>query len=118
TDALIFLLVAVLLAFTWQLRRHEHLRAPWRRVMASRSGMSAAVVLAVLLFVGFLDCLHFRAALPADSSGRSGYAAEVQSVLDLALKPLRTRNEKTYSAPLATHLYAMETIQREDGTQA
>ena len=34
TDALVFLLVAVILVFGWYVRRHEHLLAPWRKVGA------------------------------------------------------------------------------------
>jgi len=38
-------------------------------------------------------------------------------VLDYLVGPLRTRTEKTYSSPFATHLYAKETIQHPDGSQ-
>ena len=42
TDALIFALLAALLALVWLIRRQEHLRAPWRgvaqRPMAGRRG--------------------------------------------------------------------------------
>ncbi|HEX7812705.1 MAG TPA: ABC transporter permease [Burkholderiales bacterium] len=117
TDALVFVLVAAVLLFAWYIRRHDHLLAPWRKVGQSRSGMSAAVVLAVLLLTGFLDCLHFRVPLPSDPSGKPAYSVEVTSILDVALGSLRSRNEKTYSAPLATHLYAKETVQFPDGMQ-
>ena len=30
TDALVFLLIAVVIASGWYIRRQEHLRAPWR----------------------------------------------------------------------------------------
>jgi len=39
----------------------------------------------------------------------------VLSVLDLALSGLRERREKTYSAPLATRLYAKEQVELPDG---
>ncbi|MGB5606801.1 MAG: ABC transporter permease, partial [Gammaproteobacteria bacterium] len=42
---------------------------------------------------------------------------EVLSALDYFVEPLRIQEEKTYSAPFATHLYARETIQHADGTQ-
>src|SRR5882762_10197731 len=51
SDALVYLLVAVILVFAWHVRRHEHLLAPWRKVAQSRSGMVAAVVLAVFAAV-------------------------------------------------------------------
>jgi peptide/nickel transport system permease protein len=55
------------------------------------------------VLVGFLDSLHYR---PRLSGG--GYSPEVVSVLDFALTHLRERRERTYSAPLATRLYAKE----------
>ena len=65
TDALIYLLIAVLIAFAWYVRRNEHLRAPWRRVARSASGMSALTVLIFFVVIGILDSLHYRPALPA-----------------------------------------------------
>ena len=69
TDALVFLLVAVILVFAWQVRRHEHLLAPWRKVAHSRSGMIAAVVLTAFVAVGLLDSLHFRSKLADGATG-------------------------------------------------
>ena len=119
TDALVFLLVVVILIFGWHVRRHEHLLAPWRKVAHSRSGMIAAVVLAAFVAVGLLDSLHFRPRL-ADgiAGGKASYSVEMLSLFDVAASHLRTRPEKTYSAPLATHLFARETVELPDGRQA
>lgn len=121
TDALLFLLVGVTIAAALYARRREHLRAPWRHVRRSRLGMAALVVLAAYVAIGLLDSVHFRLPLPpADTPtahSRVDYSAEVVSVLDTLVLPLKERIEKTYSAPLATHLYAKETIERPDGTQ-
>ena len=117
TDALVFLLFAAVVGFVWYVRRHEHLVAPWRKVGRSASGMAALTVLAVFVVIGLIDSLHFRMALPG-KDGKPVYAVEVQSVLDLAAGSLRARREKTYSAPLATHLFAKETMERPDGRQA
>jgi peptide/nickel transport system permease protein len=70
TDALLFLLVGALALFAWQVRRHEHLRQPWRKVAQSRVGMSAAVLLTLFVVLGLLDSLHYRPRL-ADT-GASG----------------------------------------------
>jgi peptide/nickel transport system permease protein len=119
TDALVYLLVAVILVFAWHVRRHEHLLAPWRKVAQSRSGMVAAVVLAVFVAVGLLDSLHFRPRLADGAAdGKASYAVEMLSLFDVAAAHLRTRPEKTYSAPLATHLFAKETVELPDGRQA
>jgi peptide/nickel transport system permease protein len=118
TDALIFVLVASVAAFAWYVSRHEHLRAPWRKVAHSRYGMSAAVVLALFVIVGFLDSLHFRPALDTrQADGRLNYAVELLSVFDLLSGHLRTMPERTYSAPLAVYAFARETVTLPDGTQ-
>ncbi|SOD21117.1 ABC transporter permease [Nitrosomonas ureae] len=118
TDALIYLFVGIVFFLIWYVRKNEHLLTPWRRVGHSASGMSALTVLLFFLIVGLLDTIHFRPALDHKTpDGESVYSAEVLSVLDLLVTPLRTNMEKTYSAPLATHLYAKETIELPDGKQ-
>ena len=117
TDLLIYLLVAVIVAFIFYARGREHLRSPWRQVARSRMGMAALVVLLVYVAIGLLDSVHFREALDSRGEGAEHhYSAEVLSVLDVVLTPLRERVEKTYSAPFATHLYAKETMELPDGS--
>lgn len=115
TDALIWLLVAVLAGFALMARRREHLRAPWRRVVRDPLGMAALVVLLAYVCVGLLDSVHFRARLPS-ANGAGFYSIEALSVLDVLVTPLRLSSEKTYSAPLATHLYSKEAIEAPDGS--
>lgn len=118
TDALIYLFVAIVFFIVWYVRRHEHLLAQWKRVGHSASGMSALTVLIFFLVIGLLDTVHFRPALDhKNNQGETIYSVEVLSLLDLLVTPLRTQVEKTYSAPLAAHLYAKETIEQPDGTQ-
>ena len=121
TDALVYLLLATVAGFVWYVRRQEHLRAPWWRVAQTPAAMSALVVLAAFMLTGLLDSLHFRLALPAAPGTQAGraaprdvaYAVEVKSVLDLLLSPIANRPERTYSAPLATHAYAKETVEMQ-----
>ncbi len=121
TDLLLFVLVGLTVAGALYTRRREHLRAPWRAVRRRRLGMAALVVLAAYVAIGLLDSIHFRLALPQTdipaAAGRVDYSTEVVSLLDVVVGPLKSRVEKTYSAPFATHLYAKETIERPDGTQ-
>ena len=118
TDALVFLLLAAAVGAGFQVRRRAYLLASWRRVGESRAGMAALLVLLAFAAIGLLDSLHYRPRL-ADANGRpaNGYSTEVRSALDALLRPLRNAAEKTYSAPLATHLYARETVEQPDGTQ-
>jgi len=117
TDALIYLLLALVLLFVWYARRHDHLVTPWRRVGRSRTAMGAAVVIAFYVLIGLLDTLHFRLAAGETENGEIRYSTEVHSVFDLLATPLRENNEKTYSAPFATHLYTKENLQLPDGSQ-
>jgi peptide/nickel transport system permease protein len=118
TDGLVFLLLALIGAFVIYASRHEHMRAPWRRVVRSRVGVATVVVLGFYVIVGLVDTVHFRLALErqGDDSAETRYSPEVLSLLDLALSGLRERQEKTYSAPFASHLFVKEAIEQPDGT--
>lgn len=119
TDWLVYLLAAVIVATIAYIRGREHLRAPWRRVAQSRSGMVGLTVLLIFVVVGLLDSVHFRSRLAAaDPNAKTAYAVDVLSTLDVALEALRTKREKTYSAPLASRLYAKETMELPGGGQA
>ncbi len=118
TDALIFVLIVVVAISAWHIGRHEHLLAPWKKVGHSRTGMVAAVILLAFVVVGVLDSLHFRPLLAGGEAGKPNYAIDVMSVFDLIALPLKDKREKTYSAPLATHLFAKETVEMPDGTEA
>jgi peptide/nickel transport system permease protein len=116
TDALIFALLAGALALVWFIRRHEHLRAPWRGVAQRPMAMGAALVLGVFVVIGLLDSLHYRERLADSPADAPQYSVEVLSVFDALVSGLRTRQEKTYSAPLAMQLYAKEFVERDGAT--
>lgn len=116
TDALIFALLAAVLALVWFIRRHPHLRAPWVAVARRPMTVGAALVLAVFVLIGLLDSLHYREKLSDSLPGNPQYSIEVLSVFDTLVGALRTEQEKTYSAPLAMRLYAKEFIERDGAT--
>ncbi len=114
SDALFFgLITAVVMLGMWA-RRQAPLRHSWARVASDKVAMVSATVLAAFLFVGVLDSLHYRAQLdtaPGQAVAQKiNYAVEVNSLLDVLLAPLRLHPEKTYSAPLATHLFSKEPL--------
>ncbi len=126
TDALVFLLLAVVCTFAMHARRQEHLRASWRRVAQSPAAMSAAVILGAFIIIGFMDSIHFQRTLEVNNDQTSVstprlagagtiYAPEVKSVLDLALDHLASRSERTYSAPLATNAFSREATEGPNG---
>jgi peptide/nickel transport system permease protein len=110
SDMLIWLLVAASLGLAFFIARNEPLLAAWRRVGANRIGMASATVLLAFIAIGLLDSLHYRAQLDSKPGQKVSYGIEVLSVLDALVTPLRTHNEKTYSEPFATRLYAKESI--------
>ena len=115
SDMLIWLLVAAGVGVGVLVARTPPLLAAWRRVGANRVGMASATVLLAFIAVGLLDSLHFRVQLEGKPGQKASYAIEVLSVLDALAAPLRLRNEKTYSEPFATRLYAKETIDLPGG---
>jgi peptide/nickel transport system permease protein len=117
TDALIFLLFFIALGFGIYASRKEHLRAPWRIVLRSRVGVGSLVVLSCFVIIGLLDSIHYHPLLPeSERQGEIAHSTEVISVFDQIVMPLRVRQEKTYSAPLAAYLYAKENMELADGT--
>ena len=112
SDLLIWLLVLASVALGAFSMRNPPLRAAWRRLGRSRPGMAAATVLMAFVLVGLVDSVHYRPRLKNIDPGQPPvYAVEVLSALDAIAAPLRTRTEKTYSAPLATRAYAKESVE-------
>jgi len=112
SDILVWLLLAAGLGVAVLIARNPPLLAAWRRLGGNRIGMAAATVLLAFIMVGLLDSLHYRAALASQPGQEKQYAIEVLSLLDRLTTSLRTQHEKTYSAPFATRLYAMETVEK------
>ena len=91
---------------------------------AARPGGAAArrVVLALFVARGGARRVHFRRAL-ATAAGAGGrrqafYATRTESLLDLVLARQVATRETTYSAPLATHAFTKETIERDGAVGA
>lgn len=108
TDALIYLLIAVMLALGLYLRGKEHIKRPLQQIGRSKIGMVSLVVLLSFVLIGLLDSVHFKA-----SDDKKN---EVISLLDYLATPLREHGEKTYSAPFATTLYSKEMMTSADGS--
>lgn len=105
SDAVLIGLVFALLAYAWHVRRMPARRELWRRAFRNPATLCAGLVLGLFLMVALADSLHFRRALPPQE-GRAVHAAQVESVLDLALSTLVEGREVSYSAPLASRSHA------------
>jgi len=118
TDALVFLLLFSILTFAVSAYGKVHLREPWRQVFQHKLGVAAFVILVFYTLTGLLDSIHFRERLENNGSAAVDtvrYSNETLSVLDLFLYDLRGKDEKTYSAPFATHSYSKENIEISPG---
>ncbi|MCB1956973.1 MAG: ABC transporter permease [Rhodocyclaceae bacterium] len=113
TDAALFALLAAAVLAIAGLRRDPLQRANWRRVLLRPSAAVSLVLLLAYLVVGLADSIHFRRALPDGGDGQVHFASNVESLLDVALGGLRSAQETTYSAPLATHAFVKDNIERE-----
>ncbi len=118
TDALIYVLVIAIAAFIVYASQKEHLRDPWRQVFRHKLGMVSLVILLSYVAIGLLDSVHFRMPVATQQENTSiVHSGDVLSILDILIAPIREQEEKTYSAPFATHLFAKETIEHEDGSR-
>lgn len=117
TDILIFLLLLMAVGFVFYVRTKPHLITPWREIGKSRVAMGAAVVLSFYVMVGLLDSIHYKPVLDVENSSEKVYSNEILSVFDWLVSDLRNQDEKTYSAPFATQLYAKETVQTAGGVK-
>lgn len=120
TDALLWLLFIAFLLGLWVILRSPIQRAVWAKVFAQKLAVVSALLLAVAAVFALLDSIHFREPLANSTTSSTlvgttieapvRYGVEVRSVLDLLLDDLRRDHEKTYSAPLATQLSALEAV--------
>ncbi|MDC9724887.1 MAG: ABC transporter permease [Gammaproteobacteria bacterium] len=117
TDILIYLLLSVVVASVFYVRRRPHLIAPWKFVFQKKRGVISVMILLCYVAIGVMDSVHFRLALPSDEKSKTQhYSTEVLTVLDVLVMPLRQQLEKTYSSPFATRLFMREMQQSESGT--
>lgn len=116
SDALVYLLVAMLSGFIWYVRGREHLRRPWRKILRDKAAMVSLVLLLPYVCIGLLDSVHFQPRLdnqPANGSSIN----EAVSLFDWWADALRNHSEKTYSRPLAVYAYSKEYLTQPDGSQ-
>lgn len=110
SDYLVYAMITaglVLAGLTW---RNSVRRAPLGRIARQNTPMAATVVLATYLGVGLLDSIHVRLDPGAVEDPAARHHPEHLSVLDILLRPLRTRVETSYSAPLAIYGFDKETV--------
>lgn len=101
TDSCFLTVLILALCISLLSLRKQPIRHSFSIILHRPIAVSAGVVLLVFLCIGVLDTIHFKTA----NSG----SENATSVLDKILDPLGNTYEKTYSAPLALHLFVSET---------
>jgi len=110
------LLGVILAALAWRLSQREYWRLAAKELCNNRRALVCGGILCLYAAVAVLDSIGWRNPVVDAESGLPRRDTEGRivldkgaSMLDRLLKPLSSRREKTYSAPLATHLYTTST---------
>jgi peptide/nickel transport system permease protein len=99
TDYLFLGLMLVMAGLFFVSLRQVSTRRALERLLLNPSAVASGLILWVFLGIGVLDCVHTT---EQRWDGHDTY-------LDKFLAPLGQRDEKTFSAPMALHLYQYET---------
>ena len=113
TDAALWLLLVVLVAYAVSVLRKPELAAKWGRVFRDAPALASSIILVLCLGVTLLDSLHFRPLLPAAqgvANAAPAYDARTRSVLDVLLADLLAARESTYSRPLSYLGFTKESL--------
>ncbi|MCQ9615684.1 ABC transporter permease [Paenalcaligenes niemegkensis] len=112
TDVFIWLAVLGGIFYVWHVSRNTALKNAWSSVWRTPSAAAAGVILGAFLVVGLLDSIHYRPQLPplnGNEQSEPRYAPISRSVLDDVLVGTGlAKVERTYSSPLALHLFFKE----------
>lgn len=108
SDALIYLLIAGVIFFIFYARKQQQLRNAWQQIIKNKLALFSLGILFFYISVGLLDSIHLKIT-------NENQIQKVQSLFDILVSPLGEHEEKTYSAPFSTHLYAKELIFLPDG---
>ncbi len=128
------IVLALILSGIWLIHyasRREYWRNAARQIRHNRLALICLGIITVYLLIGILDSISWRTplitrgnrdglsdnmiTLTRNEAGNIVYKPRGLSLLDRLCTPLREKTEKSYSAPLATHLYAKSTLQTPDG---
>ena len=110
SDLLFFALLIFTAALIFFQRKNPNFVHVKNLLKTNATAISSATILSAFLFIAVLDSIHFRPAIDDEH-----YSVNVLSVLDLATANLRQNLEKSYSAPFATRLLTLETVENEKG---
>ena len=116
-------IVAIIAVVTFILSRREYWRVAAREVMHNRLAMVSFAILVMYALVALLDSVGWRSPIIDPASGLPALhpvTGKVMldrgaSALDHIIRPLSSRKESTYSAPLAKTLFTTSVGTDDDG---
>ena len=121
-NLLVAAIIAAAIFLIWYALRREYWRSAVRQIRGRRIAVFSLAILSIYVLIGLLDSIGWREPVfdldrkvVRNEDGKLVYTPRSLSLLDRICTPLRARTEKTYSAPLAIHLYSKTTLQGADG---
>jgi len=117
TDAVVWLLLALIVWYAWHVLGREELQSAWKKVGAKRSSVLCAGILSVFFAISLADSLHFRLALLATEHAVQAYAPQTLSLLDYLVGKRIVGRERSYSAPFAMHDFDRTSVRVGGKTQ-
>jgi len=122
-NIVVLCIVSFLLLFLKWAAGKPYWRSAWSVLRKNRLAMFSLFIISLYCALGILDSISWRDPMKTahdetikDSAGKTVLQPYPLSVLDRLFTPIRTAQEKTYSAPLAKTLLAKENVLQADGT--
>jgi len=108
TDLLLYLLVFAVIIFVLWAKRKKAWQEAWKKLSQNKLAMAALTLLMIYIGIGLIDSIHFQIVQPQQNT-------ITESLLDLLATPVTKYDEKSYSAPFASHLFTQDLILQPDG---
>ena len=99
SDYVVYAALLMLIIYSYRVSRDTHLYLIWRSILLRPIAAVAAIILIFFVLIASLDSIHLKQQQTAE-------LYQQHSVLDQITYPMSMSNEKTYSAPMAHHLYS------------
>jgi peptide/nickel transport system permease protein len=119
TDAAMWTMTLLLVAYAAWVLKSPARSATWKRVFQQPAALASSVVLALCLGITLLDSVHYRSALAPAAGAAPGaalqYDTRTRSLLDAWLAELVDARETSYSVPLAYLGFTKESVDLGNG---
>ncbi len=104
--------------FVYRSVRDERGRGIWQYIIKRKLATISFVILCIFVLIGILDCYKWRDPLldnngkvSTDLRGAVIYQTDALSILDRVCSGIRTKTEKTYSAPMSDRQFTKDLVQ-------